>query len=141
MHVIHTHFNPAPVVFEENTGESCVDKALYVPTKLRIEQFIRSGENLEDLRRLQYHSDMLERAEDIENFDDPLLYRGHDITDYQLLHKQAIEEIMSRRNSGLSPAPSDGAEKNSPESEGDGGKPEVNTAKESEIAPNAVEDK
>ena len=98
-----TRFDPPPVVMEKNSGESIVDTALYQPTKKRVEAYIRSGELLEDTRRLQYHTDMLENIKDIENFDDPLLYRGYDRLDLELLHKEAIEEIFSRRNPGFSP--------------------------------------
>ena len=99
---IYSHFNPTPVVMEKNSGESEVDIALYKPTTKRIEEYIRSGENLEDLRRLQYHTDQLENIKDIDNFSDPLLYRGYDVLDIELIHKEAIEDIMTSRNSGFS---------------------------------------
>ena len=136
-----THYSRPKTIPQENKGEYTIDKALYQPTKERLMNYIRSGENLEDLRRLQYHSDMLEKAEDIETFTDPLLYQGYDTIDIQLMHKQAIEEILSRRNSGFSTAPSEGAEKNSSESAGDVVKPEVNATEKTEIAPNAEADK
>jgi hypothetical protein len=92
---------------EYNSGESEVDLALYKPTTQRIDEYIRSGEILEDNRRLQYHSDQLENL-DKDDYTDPLLYRGYDRLDLELLHKEAIEDILSRRNTGLSSAQNEG---------------------------------
>lgn len=96
-HVAYTWFTIPDVVPEKNSGESDVDKALFRPIKDKIKDYIRSGEMLEDMRRLQYHSDMLENLENSE-YEDPLLYRGYDLADLQKLHKEAIEDIMERNN-------------------------------------------
>ena len=107
-----TRFDLPVVRPQKNSGESIVDIALYQPTSKRVEAYIRSGEILEDTRRLQYHTDMLENMKDIENFNDPLLYRGYDRMDLELMHKEAIEEIMQRRNPGFSPGAEAPASKN-----------------------------
>ena len=102
----YSNFGILPEVEGEyNDGESDVDLALYMPIGRRIEEYIRAGENLEDTKRLQYHSDMLENLQD-DKYTDPMLYRGYDRTDLELMHKEAIEEILaSRRNSDLSTRP------------------------------------
>jgi hypothetical protein len=97
-----------PVVEGEyNSGESEVDLALYKPTSQRIDEYIRSGEILEDSRRLHYHTDMLENLED-SDYVDPLLYRGYDRSDLELVYREAIEDIRMRRRHGFSSA-SEGA--------------------------------
>jgi hypothetical protein len=102
-------YGELPVVKgEDNSGESDVDLALYKPTSQRIDEYIRSGEILEDSRRLKYHTDMLENLED-GDYVDPLLYRGYDRSDLELLHKEAIEDIFIRRRPGFSSA-SEGAD-------------------------------
>ena len=95
---ICTQFEPPEVVLEYNSGESIVDIELYIPTDKRIENYIRSGENLEDTRRLQYHTDYLENMVNNPNWTDPLLYRGYDTADLEQLHREAIQEILDRRS-------------------------------------------
>ena len=100
---IFNQYNKLPIpIMEYNDGESDVDLALYKPIGERVEEYIRSGEILEDNKRLQYHSDYLDLMNKDKNFVDPLTYRGYDRVDLELLHKEAIEEILERRRSGLS---------------------------------------
>ena len=94
---IYSQFDPHELVMEKNTGETEVDLALYRPTRKRIEDMIRSGETLEDVRRLRYHSDELNNMVDNENWEDPLLYRGYDRVDLEMMHREAIESILERR--------------------------------------------
>ena len=93
---ICTQFEPHELVMEVNSGESEVDIALYRTTEQRIDDYIRSGEVLEDTRRLQYHSDYLDKMVDNPEWTDPLLYRGYDRLDLENFHKEAMEEIYSR---------------------------------------------
>ena len=113
-----TQYKAHEVMTEKNDGETMVDIAMYRPTSQRIKDYILSGERLEDMRRLQYHSDYLENMES-DNWTDPLLYRGYDKSDIMLLHKEAIEEIEARRRpqavNELSTAPADEASIKTPE--------------------------
>jgi hypothetical protein len=93
-----TQYDYPEVKPEYNSGESDVDIALYRPTAQRIEDMVHSGETLEDVRRLEYHTDYLNQLSLDDNFTDPLLYRGYDRVDLELLHKEAIEDIIERQN-------------------------------------------
>jgi len=94
--VIYTQFAPPEVVFEENSGESNVDIELYRPISERIDSYIRSGEYLEDTRRLQYHTDYLNEMVNNPDWTDPLTYRGLDRVELELMHKNAIDDILQR---------------------------------------------
>lgn len=96
---------------EYNSGESDVDIALYKTTEQRIDEYIRAGENLEDQRRLQYHTDYLEKMKLDSNWTDPLLYRGLDRIELELMHQEAINEILERlKESDFSTSPQPKAE-------------------------------
>lgn len=115
-HKIFSVYNGPAVVMEANSGESEVDIALYRPTKERIDDYIRSGEQLEDLRRLQYHSDYLSDLElNDENFTDPLMYRGLDRVDLEQMHRDAIADIQARISARSSSAPAEKSEADSSE--------------------------
>ena len=125
--LIKTQYDTPKTVFEENSGESNVDKALFRTTKQRIDDYIRSGETLEDLRRLQYHSDYLEDMVNNPNWTDPLLYRGMDRSDIELYHQQAVRDIIERRRlpgvstdavSGVDKKPEQGKSVVTPEANG-----------------------
>ena len=97
MKFYNQYLNRRNSVAEKNNGESIVDLSLYRPISKRIDDYIRSGETLEDTRRLIYHSDYLGRLYEDDKWTDPLMYRGYERVDIELYHKQMIDEITERR--------------------------------------------
>jgi len=138
MRKVYTHFDPPEVVPQYNSGESDVDIALYMPTTKRIEQYIRSGERLEDTRRLMYHTDYLQNLED-DDFTDPLMYRGYDRVDLELLHKEAIEDILARRKQEFSTSPQGEAVSDVPPPVGPVGNSDENAKQVSEAVQKSVQ--
>lgn len=78
---------------EYNDGETRVDEAGYVPLKDALERYIRSGELLDDITHLHFHSDMIKNLENVD-YEDPMMYRGMDKVDLELWHKAEIEAIL-----------------------------------------------
>ena len=92
----YSMFDRPTVEPEINGGDYLVDLALYKPTRKRIDEYLRAGHMLEDTKRVQYHSDMLDNMLSDPDWTDPLLYAGYDRIELEQLHKDAIEDIKER---------------------------------------------
>ena len=109
------------IVEEVNDGDVFVDLELYRPLEKRLEDYIRSGENLESTRRLAYHSDMIRDLETSDFIDDSLF--GHDKVDVIKAHydrmTEIIEDIKSRKPEFSTAKPSDDPRRNVGEEAGE----------------------
>lgn len=91
---VYTHYNPAPVLFEVNSGDKIVDCTGYIPPKDRIKNLIRSGEELIRFRSDQY--DFGENDPDDGLWMDPLRKPGLDYSDISSLQGRALSNLRDQ---------------------------------------------
>lgn len=108
----YSKYNPGPVKFEVNCGETIVDAAGYISPKQRITNIIRAGERLEELRREMYDYDSDD--EDDGYTIDPLRKPGLDLSEVSQLQNLALSRLRERAANKKKPADSEGTKAEQP---------------------------
>lgn len=73
-----THYNKTPFPGEKNPGKDVVERAGYIPAKIRIEEMILAGQRLRSYRAEQFD---FPDGEIDENFTDPTRNLNYDLAD------------------------------------------------------------
>lgn len=77
---------------EKISKKSIVDPSGYIPPKERIENLIRAGERLDEVRREMYHYGNDFDGED-SDYEDPMVQRDLDLVDIQRMNEQSMANL------------------------------------------------
>lgn len=87
-------------VFEYNSGEVIVERAGYIPTKVRIEEFMAAGIRLENYKKMKYDFRPGEKID--ENFYDPTRRKSFDMAEATILHHKTQDRLREAYNASES---------------------------------------